>query len=53
MCNNSIHQVDFCKKVLSHVECNPKKFKTEERITGMLTLCTEVSDVIVEGLVTS
>ncbi|XP_069460404.1 tRNA (guanine(26)-N(2))-dimethyltransferase [Ambystoma mexicanum] len=37
----SIHSTDFVQKVLTAVECNPKRFKTTGRIQGMLSMVTE------------
>ncbi|KAJ3206244.1 tRNA methyltransferase 1 [Clydaea vesicula] len=36
-----LHDVTFVKKMIDHVKNNPKKFGTEVRMTGMLTLISE------------
>ncbi|KAM4676225.1 tRNA (guanine(26)-N(2))-dimethyltransferase isoform 2-T2 [Discoglossus pictus] len=42
----ALHDNDFVRRVLSAVERNPKRFKTSERIQGVLSMATEeLSDV--------
>ncbi|XP_053320913.1 tRNA (guanine(26)-N(2))-dimethyltransferase isoform X2 [Spea bombifrons] len=36
-----LHDTDFVQRVISAVERNPKRFKTSERIQGMLSMATE------------
>ena len=38
-----IHNREFVKEMLDHVEENSKDFKTSERIKGMLTVAYNVS----------
>ncbi|KAE8620088.1 hypothetical protein XENTR_v10010094 [Xenopus tropicalis] len=42
----SLHDKDFVERILSALERNPKRFKTSERIQGVLSMVTEeLSDV--------
>jgi tRNA G26 N,N-dimethylase Trm1 len=42
-----IHNREFVKEMLDHVEENSKDFKTSERIKGMLTVAYNVSCLVI------
>ena len=43
MWSGPIHDKTFISEVLKHVEENPGKYGTEQRMRGMLTVAGEVS----------